>query len=921
MDSVISSALEEICSHGEAGVSLPKLCSSLNPSLSASNLDPSSPGFKQALWAGLLGVPALQFRAPHNATYGASDPAVQSFEAAESLDLKLVADERLRDSFLGLYNVHSSNAKLPSNQRRTLQRLALARENGITQNQLGKEFGIKGQYLFYVLRKLEYQGLIVRQSAVVKTKEACDEGEARNSQSVTTNLVYLSRYAKHLGSQQQFEITMEEQTTESLGDVKGDDDLAGRGDVLVKDYLPAMKAVCDKLEKANGKVLVVSDIKKELGYIGATAWHREWRKICSRLIDAHIVEEFHAKVNDKVERCLRLLKIFSPESLELKTLGSIDDDFEEEQVKLGKKCQVSNQLVELPIEHQVYDMIDAAGSKGLTMVEVCRGLGIDNKKNYDRLVSMFSRFGMDLQKENHNKGEVHRVWTPGRRNPESANAYPSKTNTVNNNRTFDDFGNLDAHNRSAAACSESDPSVLTKDIASPEKMESTDLSRGPPQDTDSNLLGNNSQEILIESKDTFSETGLDLVSMEMETNVNPSETSIVLKPSNSESNRRYPCLPLTVENARREKWILERLQNEKFIIIPELRKWLRSLEKDKCTTTDSKTIDRLLNKLQQEGHCKCLKINVPVLKNYGGSRTTQVVLHPDVQSLSPELVSEIHDRLRSFEIQSRGQCSSRLKNNESIPVLNDVQRTQNHASSDARAIKSEAMRANGFILAKIIRAKLLHSFLWDHLYGSGNSNEDLSSGKRVYELHNPYSSSKLFSLEATIKAIPIELFLQVVGSTQNFDNMIEKCKQGLCLSDLPVQEYKSLMDDHGTKRLSSVIDILRRLKLIRMVSDEHPKDGSQVLQATFIHALELKPYIEEPISKDSISLSFRPLDLRPRIRHDFVLSNRKAVDEYWTTLEYCYAAADPRAALHAFPGSTVNEVSMEEILIPPFFCK
>lgn len=72
----------------------------------------------------------------------------------------------------------------------------------------------------------------------------------------------------------------------------------------------------------------------------------------------------------QVERCLRLLKTFSPESLEVKTFRCIDDDFEEEQVKFGKKCQVGNELVELPIEHQIYDMIDASGSQGLTVMEV-----------------------------------------------------------------------------------------------------------------------------------------------------------------------------------------------------------------------------------------------------------------------------------------------------------------------------------------------------------------------------------------------------------------------------------------------------------------------------------------------------------------------------------------------------------------------
>lgn len=141
------------------------------------------------------------------------------------------------------------------------------RKDGITQSQLAKEFGIEGRNLFYVLKSLESQGLIVRQSAVVKTRDASEEGESRNSASVTTNLVYLSRYAKYLGSQQKFVITKEEQAMECLDGVKGSavsgDGLGGKNikeDVVVKDYLPAMKAVCDLLENAKGKVSIVYSI-------------------------------------------------------------------------------------------------------------------------------------------------------------------------------------------------------------------------------------------------------------------------------------------------------------------------------------------------------------------------------------------------------------------------------------------------------------------------------------------------------------------------------------------------------------------------------------------------------------------------------------------------------------------------------------
>ena len=92
-----------------------------------------------------------------------------------------------------------------------------------------------------------------------------------------------------------------------------------------------------------------------------------------------------------------------------------------------------------------------------------------------------------------------------------------------------------------------------------------------------------------------------------------------------------------------------------------------------------------------------------------------------------------------------------------------------------------------------------------------------------------------------------------------------------------------------------------------MVTDMQSRDEVKTAH-TFTHVMELKPYIEEPLSSDAASLNFMSHDLRPRIRHDFILSNRDAVDEYWQTLEYCYAAADPKAASYAFPGSVVHEV-------------
>lgn len=153
----------------------------------------------------------------------------------------------------------------------TINILGNCRSDGITQNQLAKEFGIEGNNFFYVVKNLECKGLIVKQPAVLRTKEAGSQGESKNSSCVITNLIYLYRYAKHLGSQQRFEISKEGPIVESVRDeneksVSGDGfpKESAKDDVHIKDFLPAMKAVCDKLEEANGKV---SNMQKVFGCV------------------------------------------------------------------------------------------------------------------------------------------------------------------------------------------------------------------------------------------------------------------------------------------------------------------------------------------------------------------------------------------------------------------------------------------------------------------------------------------------------------------------------------------------------------------------------------------------------------------------------------------------------------------------------
>lgn len=256
------------------------------------------------------------------------------------------------------------------------------------------------------------------------------------------------------------------------------------------------------------------------------------------------------------------------------------------------------------------------------------------------------------------------------------------------------------------------------------------------------------------------------------------------------------------------------MQNEKFLLTAELHKWFEGLEKDKQTTMARKTLTRSLQRLQQEGYCKCIQISVPVLTNCNRSRSAEVILHPSIENFSSELLGQIHQRLRYFDMQSHGQGLDRPKNESVVTELTDVKRHMNRGATELQSIKVENMRINGYVPAIMVRAKLLHSFLWSFLRGLPSWDETLMSVGDAYDCTSPRSMLISFSLVTAMENMPFELFLQVVGSEKRIDNMVEKCRLGLRLSDLPVHEYKGLMDTQATGRLSRVIDILYRLKVI-----------------------------------------------------------------------------------------------------------
>ncbi|KAG0482922.1 hypothetical protein HPP92_011006 [Vanilla planifolia] len=789
MDDIISSAVEEICVQGASGIRIAELWRNLHATVSSCGFQLSI-AVKKVIWGRLLAHPGLQFMSS-GSILERKAVCRESLEGLERIELSIVADEHLRDSFLGLYDLKQApHYEISHVQRRVLERLAMARLN------------------FYIISSL-----------------FCA-----------------------LSNREVWNFSSEDFLKEN---------------VCIKDYIPAMKAICERLEAASDKVDVVSGIKSALGYRKSSG-HRAWRAILSRLKYAGLVEELKAEVGGKDVPCLRLLKNFDPKYVQPKTIMHGYDRHEVVDMKYGKRGQITDQIVELPLEHRIYDMIDAEGKKGMTTLELSKRLGISSKILHKRVLVLCQRFGVVSQSEIHDKTQVYRFWTH-----RSKYQDPSYWSFNNCNLLLDacmvstPSGDLVPH-ESSFDFGLKEELLLVDNVYSGKELvsygarhfaEVVECEREPEAQM---------EEVSAMDCDVVCNSGGTI------------ESSSLLS---SPQTQRYACRMSTGFAAKREQRILEKLKNEKFLLKVELHKWLEDVEKDKPSTKDRKTLDRSLKRLQDAGLCKSIIVQIPSLSNFNSLRRREAIFHSSANS-SAKLPLEIYERHRSFDIQSRRPGSTNLK--PDLPTA-DITGLRNMKRTSVRVVDKSAskiMIENGFVLSKMIRAKLLHKFLWGYLNNSPYWRSALNSSRRHggEDGSNPADDCQFVSLDEAIKEMPLFFFFTV-------------------------KQYRCFMDTQATARLSSIVYILYRLRLIQLVNNRSVQDINLLS-----YSLELQTYIEEPmlaVLPSNIKMS----DDYCKLRHDFLLSDQLSVDKYWETLEYCFAGSDPASSQKCFPGSVVGEVT------------
>lgn len=192
--------------------------------------------------------------------------------------------------------------------------------------------------------------------------------------------------------------------------------------------------------------------------------------------------------------------------------------------------------------------------------QVCERLGIDKKKSYSRLYSICLRVGMHIQAESHKKTRVFRVWTSGNAGSECSDLFPEKVENRSweNNVPTNDFGTPHDTGGLAQTSIEHSLAISDADFATPARLTDSESNSGVPDCSPSNakrrnvLTRRNLQESFHEICDKVVDTAMGSPDLAL------SETNYLALPKPAKPKVHQPQ-PITVENSRRERRILERL--------------------------------------------------------------------------------------------------------------------------------------------------------------------------------------------------------------------------------------------------------------------------------------------------------------------------------------------------------------------------
>ncbi|ELR11611.1 uncharacterized protein ACA1_258840 [Acanthamoeba castellanii str. Neff] len=506
---------------------------------------------------------------------------------AEEQPIRAVASLALRESVLG---IHDPDLVVNGAQYCVLEHVGRAREAGVLQNRLSKELGIDQRNLFHNLKHLKVRGIVRCQIVMLK------EGKMN----VKTNLIHLSRYAKS----------------------EGDDEQAS-SDLVVPEKV--MRVVCDRLAAAKDQVLVEEDLRRMLA-LTVRRWRRRtgaqnylgkkhrmrWATVRKKLMANGHVEYFSVNIDSKPRPCLRLL------SHPFKDKTDVEEKVAAQELEEPENTETVL-VSELPVDYQIYRLIDDCGAEGLTQTEVFRMSGLGRKYCSNRCRDLTKYYGVVAIPENVGRQVTYRLISPAH--------YVQGTLVQNLHSLLDDDED--------GAGSEVEEGAASTPAAGGRKRKSVALSSVKPPTSKKPAAGKNGDKATPAKrrrKNDEPESHLQVAASgdsdasqpgpsggggggEVElTNISTSPATTPAKPKLSTWASHKKRRPLTIQFVKRRQFLMDELAREKILVQSHLRRLICSHEEANPYELDSKSIRRIVRSLEKEQICSIIHVRFAFLR-------------------------------------------------------------------------------------------------------------------------------------------------------------------------------------------------------------------------------------------------------------------------------------------------------------------
>eukprot|EP00898_Chlorokybus_atmophyticus_P008200 jgi/Chlat1/8381/Chrsp80S07827 len=769
-------------------------------------------------------------------------------------DLRVAASTEFRLNTLGIYSIGSID--LTSDTLTLLEAVGKSRHQGVLQAQLATDFNVHTRVAFYSLRLLEAAGAVAIREVFVTDPRRMQA----NSTAVPgyhTNLVHLTAFVEHAAPLPVFRsVERRAQSVHKAEAGPPSDEVevyaVGSVDRPVQDAISLVAA-------AAGQEMREGDLKRALGYMGAQAQHREWRRVKTKLLSGGYIEEFFARSERATIACFRLRAQYAPTTASSDNIPDDDDpgDFLAETTGSGL-------VAELSLLEQLFNTVKASGSQGIVVTDLFKRLGLNYKRTFRHITELQKRFNVQRSMESQGKQTVYRLFVP----------------------------------------SESQLQTSTKctAIAQPPEL------KGPAEEARALASGqpapSSAMHMLVSDQ-----TSLQVLEQ-------PAVTEVA-----AGSRRARPAKP---KMANHVTMLRSTLLAEEMVTYADACAMMAILEPGKAPIKAvPKTVDRVIGQLVQEGVCKLGRVTLVGVK----SLSFRVLLSRTATRPESELLAAAASRLREKRtgISENRRIAMADPNLPSAPPRIGIDKTQTILLP---SLTTALLAEQGFIFAKMVRTRMLHYFLVQHVVGLLHGTVGSKDGTRLRqssasgvagldkqnttERSNQPAATSLpheFELEGLLEAMPLELVAQALGIHFPVPDFVRRCTAGMRVGDLPATDRNQICyNAQILGRVVTAMHTLNRMQLVRTLIAPRVRHVRSVPKATGRYHLQVQALVEMPGTLSfALAQNVQPEE-DGRVARSFSFATVADVDTYWHAMEFVFRELPPHEARTFFPASAVPEM-------------